>query len=583
MGIVYRAQDPAIGRVVAIKTIHFSELTDPHERDRLRDRLVKEAQTAGALSHPNIVTIYDVVEEAGTAYVFMECVNGPGLETLMSSPHPPKRDLAISIIRQTAGALDYAHSQGIVHRDIKPANIMLHEGLQAKITDFGVAKILSLEMTLSGVMTGTPNYMSPEQAQGHMVDGRADQFSLAVVAYELLTGEKPFIGETLPALLYKIVRDRPMAPQRLNPTLSAEVEPVLLRALAKNPDDRFNSCVEFAKALETALAASPKWTPLARGAVLAMPTVVGAETRPIPEPVPPAGPPEPPLIKSLAWALVGIGLVGVVLIGLQRFVDSRGRAEPQSQSQTQSSAPAAPTIPIPSPPAFKPKPSPVPPTKAQAESKSRPFGPITSIPSPPASKPEPKPSPAQQTKAPEAPSKKAPEAQAKKATEAPSKKAPEEPSKKASAEQAKINASQPAPQPGVPQRTIQFVTDPAGATVTLDSGQTCSSPCLLDLAPGRHTLSAQLAGYRVYQKVFSVPQDSDIFLSLAKASATLSITSTPPGAMVQLNGAGQDRPTPLLLTLAPGTYHVRVSRNGVPLDFDVTLRDGEFISKNVSF
>jgi len=283
--------------------------------------------------------------------------------------------------------------------------------------------------------------------------------------------------------------------------------------------------------------------------------------------------------------------VGVVLIGLQRFVDSRGRAEPQSQSQTQSSAPAAPTIPIPSPPAFKPKPSPVPPTKAQAESKSRPFGPITSIPSPPASKPEPKPSPAQQTKAPEAPSKKAPEApskkapeaQAKKATEAPSKKAPEEPSKKASAEQAKINASQPAPQPGVPQRTIQFVTDPAGATVTLDSGQTCSSPCLLDLAPGRHTLSAQLAGYRVYQKVFSVPQDSDIFLSLAKASATLSITSTPPGAMVQLNGAGQDRPTPLLLTLAPGTYHVRVSRNGVPLDFDVTLRDGEFISKNVSF
>src|SRR5277367_404346 len=108
MGIVYRAQDPAIGRVVAIKTIHFSELTDPHERDRLRDRLVKEAQTAGALSHPNIVTIYDVVEENDTAYVFMEFVNGPGLETLMSGPKL-KKDLAISILRQTAGALDYAH------------------------------------------------------------------------------------------------------------------------------------------------------------------------------------------------------------------------------------------------------------------------------------------------------------------------------------------------------------------------------------------------------------------------------------------------------------------------------------------
>ena len=518
MGVVYRAQDPAIGRVVAIKTIRFSELTDPHERDRLRDRLVKEAQTAGALSHPNIVTIFDVVEEADTAYVFMECVNGPGLETLMANPHPPKKDLAISIIRQTAGALDYAHSQAIVHRDIKPANIMLHEGIQAKITDFGVAKVLSLEMTQSGVMTGTPNYMSPEQAQGHMVDGRADQFSLAVVAYELLTGEKPFIGETLPALLYKIVRHPPIAPQRLNPTLSAEVEPVLLRALAKKPDDRFHSCVEFVKALETALAASPKWMPQARGAALAMPTVVGADTRPIPEPLPPVGPQDPPLMKSLAWALVGIGLVGVVLIGLQRFVDSRGRAEAvQAQAAT----------PVPFPPPPTSKPSPVRQTKAAP------------IPQPPTYKP----TPAQQTKAP----------------------------------------GESPPQPSGSQRTIQFVTDPAGATVTLDSGQTCSSPCLLDLAPGRHTLSAQLAGYRLYQKVFNVPQDSDVFLSLAKASATLSITSTPPGAMVQLNGAEQGRPTPLLLNLAPGTYHVKVSRNGVPLDFDVTLRDGEFISKNVSF
>jgi len=545
MGIVYRAQDPAIGRIVAIKTIRFSDLTDPHERDRLRGRLVKEAQTAGALSHPNIVTIYDVVEEEGTAYVFMECVNGPGLETLMSGPKPPKKDLAISILRQTAGALDYAHSQGIVHRDIKPANIMLHEGLQAKITDFGVAKILSHEMTQSGLMTGTPNYMSPEQAQGHMVDGRADQFALGVVAYELLTGEKPFIGDTLPALLYKIVRDRPIAPQRLNPTLPAEVEPVLLRALAKNPDDRFNSCVEFAKALDAALVSNPKWAPLPRGAVHAMPTVVGVETKEIPEPVSRAEQ-EPPLIKSLAWALLGIGLVGVVLIGLQRFVDSRARAESaQAQSPVQTQTPA------------------------QTQTTRAPAGPMIPIPSPPKPAPtvKPKPSPVNRSQ-----------------TEVPAPRAVEQPHEHESkSPPPSRDASVQAPAPAGPVRTVQFVTDPAGASVILDSGKTCSSPCMVDLAPGRHTLSAKLAGYRDYQKVFNVPQDSDIFLSLAPARATLSITSNPPGATVQLNGTEQGRRTPLLVNIAPGTYHVRVSHNGVPSDFDVTLTDGEFVTRNVKF
>src|SRR5271166_3745553 len=167
MGVVYRAQDPAIGRVIAIKTIRLSDLTDPTERERLRDRLFREAQTAGILSHPNIVTIYDIAEENGLAYVFMEFVDGPPLERVLSEPHAPDKELVLSVLEQTASALDYAHSKGIVHRDIKPANIMLHEGRQAKVTDFGVAKILSQQMTHSGAMMGTPNYMSPEQVQGH--------------------------------------------------------------------------------------------------------------------------------------------------------------------------------------------------------------------------------------------------------------------------------------------------------------------------------------------------------------------------------------------------------------------------------
>src|ERR1700681_2268376 len=207
MGIVYKALDPAIGRTIAIKSIRLQELTDEAERERLRERLFREAQSAGILSHPGIVTIYDIAEENGMAYIFMEFVNGPPLEKMLLREQTPDKETLLSIFRQTASAVDYAHRKGIIHRDIKPANIMIHEDGTAKVTDFGVAKIISQSMTVAGTMMGTPSYMSPEQVQGGTITGRADQFSLAVIAYEVLTGEKPFAAENLPTLLYKIVRD----------------------------------------------------------------------------------------------------------------------------------------------------------------------------------------------------------------------------------------------------------------------------------------------------------------------------------------------------------------------------------------
>ena len=277
MGIVYKAQDPAIGRTIAIKSIRLLDLTDEKERERLRERLFREAQSAGILSHPGIVTIYDIAEENGMAYIFMEFVNGPPLEKMLRVEQTPDKETLLSIFRQTAAALDYAHKKGIVHRDIKPANIMIHEDGTAKITDFGVAKIVSQQMTLAGTMMGTPSYMPPEQVQGASVNGRADQFSLAVIAYEVLTGEKPFVAEYLPTLLYKIVREEPLAPQRLNPTLNSQVETVLRKGLAKNADDRYETCVDFINALSTALTASKGWTPLPRGASQNMPTVGSRE------------------------------------------------------------------------------------------------------------------------------------------------------------------------------------------------------------------------------------------------------------------------------------------------------------------
>ena len=532
MGVVYRAQDPAIGRVIAIKTIRLTDLTDTAERERLRERLFREAQAAGILSHPNIVTIYDIAEESGNACIFMELVNGPPLEQLLTAA-PLDKEAIFSYLRQTASALDYAHKKGIVHRDIKPSNIMIHDDGQAKITDFGVAKTLSHQMTQAGTMMGTPNYMSPEQVQGLAVDGHADQFSLAVIAYEMLTGEKPFAGEYLPTLLYKIVREDPVPPQRLNPALDPSLEALFAKALAKDPRQRFAACADFVDALQEAAGRSPQWQPIARGASQDMPTMAGAAARVIPAkepaPVPSNAGPRPgrrvendsnPLLRSLAWVLAGIGLVGIVLLGAQKFLFNNPPAVSQATSpvqppQTQSQDPA----PSPDPAPSVDKPSPI----AQ---------------NPPTEPVRPKP-----------------------------------------LETAGTDA------PALGERTVQMLTEPPGATVIVDgdSAHSCKTPCMLPLSPGRHTMTTGLEGYRPYPRVINLPPDGDQFLKLSKSGGTLSVTSNPPGATVQLNGEAQPQKTPASFVIAPGTYHVRVTHDGVPLDFDVDVKDGEFQNRNVNF
>jgi len=175
MGTVYRGLDPLIGRSVAIKTVRLAEVADSSELALLRERLYREAQSAGILSHPGIVTVYHVGEENGVSFIAMEFIDGPTLSAILSSGARPPRDWAISVLRQAAAALDFAHQRGVVHRDIKPANLMLTSDGRVKVADFGVARIASSSLTRTGMSLGSPSYMSPEQVQAAAVDGRSDQ------------------------------------------------------------------------------------------------------------------------------------------------------------------------------------------------------------------------------------------------------------------------------------------------------------------------------------------------------------------------------------------------------------------------
>jgi len=253
-GVVYAGDDPVIHRKVAIKVIHFDSLLGGTDATSMRERLFREARLAGLLSHPGIATIFDVGECDGRAYIAMERVWGPSLQDVLSSGRPPERAQALDILRQTAAALDYAHGKSIVHRDVKPANILLQDGVTVKVVDFGIAKIMSAETkSRTSFGMGTPSYMSPEQIEAGAVDGRADQFSLAVVAFELLTGTRPFKADTPASLLHSIVYgDRPSA-QAQNRTLPSRVDRVFFRALQKRPENRYGSCAEFVAALASAL------------------------------------------------------------------------------------------------------------------------------------------------------------------------------------------------------------------------------------------------------------------------------------------------------------------------------------------
>lgn len=249
MGVVYKGFDPRIGRQIAIKTIPTTVTPDHEHFEEFRRRLFREAQAAGTLNHPHIVTVYDVGEAEGQLFIVMELVDGRSFDKVIRSGEPPALPEVFRYVEQVGLALDYAHVKGIVHRDVKPANLILGTGGIVKVADFGIAKLPTSTITQEGGRLGSPSYMSPEQVDGRGIDGRSDIWSLGVVLYQLLTGEKPFKGSTVAAITHQIVNGTFVPPSELNPRLPRRIDRILDKALQKEPERRFQTGAQLAAEL----------------------------------------------------------------------------------------------------------------------------------------------------------------------------------------------------------------------------------------------------------------------------------------------------------------------------------------------
>ena len=350
MGIVYEGWDPGIARRVAIKTVRRDQL-ERAEAGELLARFQREAQAAGRLSHPNIGAIYDYGEEAGTAFIAMEFIEGRELKDFFDANERFPLPEIGRIMGQLLAALGHAHQHGIVHRDIKPANIILLKNGTVKVADFGIARIESSNLTQAGAVLGTPAYMSPEQFMGQTVDGRSDLFSAAVILYQFLTGDKPFNG-TLTTIMHKVLKEDPPAPSELNVQVPRPFDALMRQALAKRPEDRFQTAPAFAAAIEGALQnrsagadatlIGPADATLVGGAPAATPPAASAP-RPTPATAPAAPAPvaAKPGTKSPALVITGVAVLAVVGAAYFMTKDSgTAGAPPESGTATQPTAAA---------------------------------------------------------------------------------------------------------------------------------------------------------------------------------------------------------------------------------------------------
>jgi len=554
MGVVYKALDPTIGRTVALKTMRL----DVHGLDaqEMVRRFQNEARAAGVLNHPNIVTIYDAGEEDGIFYIAMEFIVGTTLHELLAEKHVLPTDEVVQLARQICRGLDYAHSNGIIHRDVKPANIMITANGTVKIMDFGIAKSGG-QVTNTGQVLGTPNYMAPEQVKGRPLDGRSDLFSLGVILYEMLTGEKPFVGQNVTTIIYKIVNETPITPRDLDVTVHPGLSAIVTKALAKAPDDRYQSGAELVRDLENyklagtsrngstgALApvsAHPDKTLVLPVRVVAGSTVKAtvAATVPAQGPVP-VRRPTTAIISSkrtlLITAIVTILVLGSAMGGYayhRTQVKMRQLAEQTKAREAQLIAEQQQPVAI-----AIPEPTPVP-------VNSEVIAPDTTVKFFPARK------------------------------------------------NAQLNASKlPTPVKAtsspnkvfVQQSELKLFSTPDGAKVEIDgwSEPNWITPFTAShLAAGNHTLVFTRVGYLPVTRLMEsqTGKSLEVTAELTPIVFTLVVTSNPQGASVWVDGKESGSTTPAQLTVDKGPHHITVRKAGFrEASTDQTFSEGQTLS-----
>ena len=513
MGVVYKATDPNIGRTVAIKTLRFDVLS--MDGEEMLQRFKNEARAAGVMNHPNIITIYDAGEQEGMFYIAMEYIEGHTLQQLLKQQKVQPLEKIIEIVRQVCAGLDYAHSRGIIHRDVKPANIMLQTDGPVKIMDFGVAKGGGSGMTSTGQVVGTPNYMSPEQVKGKPLDGRSDLFSLGVVLYEMITGERPFADQNVTTIIYKIVNEAPSAPCDLKAHLHPGLNAVVMKALAKAPEQRYASGAEFARdlqnyqSLDTATAVAP--TPIFRPVT---PTSEVVQGSPAAEPAAVAATatkPAPPMPRALDTTVV---------------------------------APPRASVPVPPPKKSRPVIAIV----AAVVVVALALGAYLRSPRTPSGANPKNASPDASTRQEKAPPGARPRAHANGVAGAPAQ-AP----------------GQAATAAGLGD--LQISSTPFGASVTIDgrNNRDWQTPfAARRLTPGRHTIGFSLKGYQPETRQMEVVAGQKLLLAvkLQVAYGYVALNSDPTGAAIYIDGRDSGQQTPARLTLNEGQHRIALRKEG---------------------
>jgi tRNA A-37 threonylcarbamoyl transferase component Bud32 len=342
MGIVYQVHDERLDRVIALKTIRKDRSTGAGESEESAlDRFRREARAAGKLSHPGIVTIHDISEHGDDLYIAMECVEGESLGARMrATPRMPVAEAA-RIVTRVCEALEYAHAHGVIHRDVKPDNIMCCANGDVKLTDFGVARIVSSPATHIGRPIGTPRYMAPEQWRGDLVEGRADVFALGVILYEMLTGCRTFVTASSTELRDRVLHEEPVAPTLANPELPAAIDPIVRRAIAREPADRYASAGELARALAPFVTDAPP-TPSDRLGDVVTALRAQIEDDAVSDTIAPRPGPESPAARPIGGAIGALAVMVLAMAGVWWAMQPRRAPPPASRPvKVATAAPAA--------------------------------------------------------------------------------------------------------------------------------------------------------------------------------------------------------------------------------------------------